>query len=91
MTKPALIACLAFLGWSALGRLSYDLWFELTSYWMLLAYVAIHCVLAGVFLRKAGISVLSVAMVIAGLLLGEWGIAQVVAVVSLWRVRGFAP
>ena len=92
MSKQALVTCLVFLGWSALGRLSYDLkWIEFTSYWMLLAYVFVHCALAGVFLRKAGVRISPVMIVVAGLLVGEWGIAQVVALASFWRVGGFAP
>jgi hypothetical protein len=67
------------------------LW-AIDSYWALLSILGIlSCILAIRVIIYTGLNFRALALVIAGLVLGQWWFIEIIIVKILWGIRGFAP
>jgi hypothetical protein len=61
-------------------------------YWLLLGCLAVSAVVMGlVILRQTGVKPWSLAVVVGGLLIGQWWLIKFLLIVAFGKLRGFAP
>jgi hypothetical protein len=77
---------------SLASLVAYRTAWDVSFYWPLLYCLAVAAaVMAIVVLRQTGMKLWSLAAVVVGLLVGQWGLLQLLLVVAFWKWRGFAP
>lgn len=81
-----------FIAWLIFGRLAYDfLTLEDVGYLVLLGFVILHFGLAAYVLYRSRFRIWALLLCLLGLVVGEWGIFQVVLIASIYRIIPFAP
>ena len=72
--------------------LAYNSLWAIDSYWVLLSILGI---LSSFFAVRViwyeGLRIRQLALVIAGMILGQWWLIEIIVVRILWTIRGFAP